>query len=64
MGVPRLRVEWELQPPAHATATATPDPSVSATYTTALGSKELGRTFAVVITLPFVGHLPGGVGLD
>ena len=27
MEVPRLGVEWELQPPAYTTATATPDPS-------------------------------------
>ena len=27
MEVPRLVVQWELQPPAYATATATPDPS-------------------------------------
>ena len=41
MEVPRLEVELELQPLAHATAIATPDPEIQAasvTYTTAHGS--------------------------
>ena len=36
--VPKLGVELELQLPAYATATAKPDPSHTATYTTACGS--------------------------
>ena len=38
MEVPRQGVESELQLPAYTTATATPDPSASATYTTAHGN--------------------------
>ena len=38
MEVPRLGVESELQLPAYTTATATPDPSLSVTYTAAHGN--------------------------
>ena len=38
MEVSRLGVESELQLPAYAAATATSDPSASATYTTARGN--------------------------
>ena len=38
MEVPRLGAESELQLPAYTTATATRDPSLSVTYTTADGN--------------------------
>ena len=38
MEVPRLGVESELQLPVYTTATATPDPTISATYITAHGN--------------------------
>ena len=41
MEVPRLEAEFELQLPAYTTATAMPDPSHTATYTTAFGKRQI-----------------------